>query len=313
MSTSHRSAPLGARALSGLRVGISISESPDLDRLGLSWVHLEHAMREVARTLLVSGGTLAFGGDLRNTPDSLTTPMMDEVERYAQAQTDADLPRDRKALWLCLAWHLHRRTAKTALQQTRNSLGQHGSLIYLDPQGQELGPRAQWAGRPPEGAADELSAQDQMQALTGMRRFLARHTHARVLLGGKRLPRTDTFKNGYSGSQPGLVEEALLQLDAGQPIYLAGGFGGITLDMIGRIEPKAAASLTDLTVQLPNDTKQALDQFKAHPGAASWSALDNGLTDDENRRLAHTHRPGEIGALVALGLGRRARALRHRR
>lgn len=31
----------------------------------------------------------------------------------------------------------------------------------------------------------------------------------------------------------------------------------------------------------------------------------NGLTEEENQRLAACHRPSEIAALVSLGLGRR--------
>jgi len=32
--------------------------------------------------------------------------------------------------------------------------------------------------------------------------------------------------------------------------------------------------------------------------------MKNGLGDDENRRLAASHRPSDIAALVSLGLGR---------
>jgi hypothetical protein len=39
-----------------------------------------------------------------------------------------------------------------------------------------------------------------------------------------------------------------------------------------------------------------------------WRLLNNGLDDAENRRLAATHRPSEIAALVATGLGRVAGA-----
>ena len=37
----------------------------------------------------------------------------------------------------------------------------------------------------------------------------------------------------------------------------------------------------------------------------NWTGLDNGLSDEENRRLADSHRPSEIAALVSLGLGRK--------
>lgn len=44
--------------------------------------------------------------------------------------------------------------------------------------------------------------------------------------------------------------------------------------------------------------------MRALVGTQGWSALRNGLTDDQNRHLAVTHRPAEIAMLVSLGLGR---------
>ena len=37
----------------------------------------------------------------------------------------------------------------------------------------------------------------------------------------------------------------------------------------------------------------------------SWVGLENGLSDEENRELAASHRPSEIAALISLGLGKR--------
>jgi len=51
-----------------------------------------------------------------------------------------------------------------------------------------------------------------------MREQLLVRTQARIMLGGR--------TTGYKGKYPGLVEEALLTLQAGKPLYLMGGFGG---------------------------------------------------------------------------------------
>lgn len=37
----------------------------------------------------------------------------------------------------------------------------------------------------------------------------------------------------------------------------------------------------------------------------NWPGLQNGLTEEENKKLAASHRPSEIAALISLGLGRR--------
>jgi hypothetical protein len=54
-----------ASPLAGMRIGISISESPDMAVLGLGPEHLEDAMSEIARRLLACGASLVYGGDLR--------------------------------------------------------------------------------------------------------------------------------------------------------------------------------------------------------------------------------------------------------
>jgi hypothetical protein len=54
---------LPSEGLRGARIGISVSDSPDLDRLGLLEIHFRLALAEIG--VLVSGGTLAYGGHLR--------------------------------------------------------------------------------------------------------------------------------------------------------------------------------------------------------------------------------------------------------
>ena len=48
-------------------VGISVSESPDLQSLGLSDGHLRDAMAEIALHVLASGRSLAMAGICGNT------------------------------------------------------------------------------------------------------------------------------------------------------------------------------------------------------------------------------------------------------
>ena len=49
-------------ALQGMRLGISVSESADLGRLGLLEEHFRLALGEIARVVLVSGGGLPMAG-----------------------------------------------------------------------------------------------------------------------------------------------------------------------------------------------------------------------------------------------------------
>lgn len=54
-------------------------------------------------------------------------------------------------------------------------------------------------------------------------------------------------------------------------------------------------------------TTNALEKIKAVFNATNGESIrNNGLNTDENCRLALSHRPSEIAALVGLGLGRYA-------
>lgn len=285
---------LPARALPGVRVGISVSDSADLARLGLTPTHFKLAVRELARTVLVGGGTLAYGGHL--LPGGYTEFLIGELSQYASAGGfKHDGARRDDALLVCLSNAEHRKCSLDELDKVDDQLGSQGRLDCIDLNGQWLADRT--AGREAAGAPYPTDKQELAKGLTALRRYMTEHTSARVLLGGKR--------DGYMGGMPGVMEEALMALRAHQPLYLAGGFGGITLDMAATIDPRCE----DLC---PNGWKERLDAasrtgleaIAQWVGEAGMARLDNGLSPDENLHLATTHRPPEIAALVGLGLGR---------
>ncbi|MGH3687954.1 MAG: hypothetical protein ACRDRE_24160 [Pseudonocardiaceae bacterium] len=269
-------------ALRGMRLGISVSESTDLGRLGLLEEHFRLALGEIARVVLVSGGGLAYGGDLR--PGGYTEFLEGELQRYGR--------RDRPLL-VCLAWQEHRKLSLSDLLQRRN-LGLLGRVVCLDPEGVEIDP----AGGRSEAPVLADDPDVRRRALTAMRRYLGERTDGRVLLGGKR--------RGFHGEIPGLMEEALLALVAHQPLYLAGGYGGVTLD-IARILGIADGSWLPPETGAPPADPRFIDgqaRLTALTRAPNWCGMRNGLSDHENRTLATSHRPSDIAALISLGLGR---------
>jgi len=270
-------------ALAGIRLGISASESPDLSRLGLLEQHFRMALGEIARCVLVSGGQLAYGGHLQ--PEGYTAFLSKELERYSR--------RDQPML-VCLAWSEHRRIGLMALRSETRRLGLYGQIVFLDQDGNAIDPASGREEAPPP-LADEATRR---KSLTGLRRYMAKNTNGRLLIGGRRA--------GFQGDMPGLLEEAMFAFEQGQPVYLAGGFGGLTWDIARELGvdqgdwfPKAANSAAD--EQLVRGMSRLTDVAKATGGRS----LDNGLTDEQNRRLAACHRPSEIAALISLGLGRR--------
>lgn len=283
-STDFKDKLLAPDALNGIRIAISVSESPDLSRLGLVETHFRLALAEIARSVLVSGGKLTYGGHLE--PDGYTALLSQELQRYSR--------RDRP-LQICLAWQEHRKLFGEELDRQKRELGLFGEIVYLDPDGNIV----EWnvgRGNDPQPVNDDAVCR---QSLTALRNYMASTTNGRVLIGGRR--------QGFQGALPGVLEEALISIEHGQPLYLAGGFGGITADAIAALgiddgtwlphapdAPTADVRLTD-----------GLHQLSSLAAASDWKGLDNGLNVEENKRLAATHRPTEIAALVSLGLGRR--------
>ena len=171
------------------------------------------------------------------------------------------------------------------------------------------------------------------RGLTHLRRRLAEECGARVCLGGK--------ESGFEGRYPGILEEALFTLEAGQPLYLVGLLGGASLHLgeaiLDRTPPPAeigaevysgtgnggpplarlyedwaknrlpggpsAGALDDRTLDLAGAWKRVCD-------LGSERLARNGLSREENRRLLETRVEGEVFHLVLTGLVRLERRMR---
>jgi SLOG-like protein len=269
-------------ALAAARVAVSVSPSADLARLGLLELHFRMAVGEIARAVLIAGGRLASGGHL--DPDGYTAFLLGELERFG---------RKNRPLRVYLAWSEHRRLPLSELAAREKSLGLHGDVVYLSPDGAQVDARQDRGEEP--APVDEPA---RPRSLTSMRRYMLRETQARVLIGGRR--------TGFQGAMPGVLEEALLSVEANQPLYLAAGFGGVTLDSASAVGLDSSDWLARYrpAPEVDPETTRGLQQLRDVVGDRSWRALNNGLDGDENRQLAGSYRPSEIAALVCVGLGR---------
>lgn len=264
---------LGPTSLDGVRVGVSVSDSTELGRLGLTEAHLRLALAEIARVIIRAGGVLVYGGHLQ--PDGYTAFLEGEVDRYAASN---------RPLQLVVPWAEHRRMTLGELRTRREALSLKGEFTYLDADGAPVAPEA---GRGPDPAP--VDDADVAPSLTALRRYLTEITDARVLLGGR--------EEGYQGDAPGIIEEALLAIEAGRPLYLVGGFGGAT----ATVAQAACGASSRWPPREP--AEDAWTQRVAEIIAATgWSLGRNGLSELDNRRLAATHRPSEAASLVASGL-----------
>jgi hypothetical protein len=254
-------------------VAISISESSDMLALGLSDEHLIDAMTEIARHLLALGARLVYGGDLRAKGFSKLL-----FELVARHRRDADFEDKHPGVINYLAWPVHIRMPFAELEQAHADLLDTAELICLGLDGSRLSMEARQHLQ-----QEEPSDKIWIEGLTAMRRVMLEETTARVVLGGS--------VDQYKGIMPGIAEETLLSLQAHQPLFVIGGFGGCVRDiaeMIGLLKPRAT-----------NEANwKGRDAFQRYTAAD----LNNGLTAEDNSTLARTPHVDQAVTLILRGL-----------
>jgi hypothetical protein len=159
--------------------------------------------------------------------------------------------------------------------------------------------------------------------MSAMRERQTGEVDARVVLGGKLGPTKSAAPDGsravawYSGRIPGVVEEALLTIKRGQPIYLCGAFGGAAAAIAALLEGGTCGELTwDFQKQAPFSAEMrdlynqrrisfwdyaAITDFLAKTGIAGI-ALHNGLDEEQNRELFRCRDLDRLTTLILTGL-----------
>lgn len=253
-------------ALSGRRIALSVSESLDLARLGLTEQHCRLVVAEVGRAIMLAGGTVMYGGDLRS--GGYTEILIEEAQRFG-----GGMP----VLEITLAESVYRKLDGETLIAADRNLGGVGRLILVSESGYLV---------PTSDALTEAPSPDAAVALTAMRGYVARTSAARLIVGGR--------LSGYSGAEPGVIEEARLTIHAGRPLLAAGGYGGAAAAVAQRLRPQ------DFRSWVPDDypchahdpeVARALDELSD----ANARAGANDMFDEELLHLLTiSHRPADI-------------------
>ncbi|MBB3139139.1 hypothetical protein FHS26_006925 [Rhizobium pisi] len=251
-------------------IAVSTSESPDMPGLGLHKEHLRDAMTEIARHTLALGAKLVYGGDLR--ADGFSNLLFELAARYRR-DTDS---RNKLGVTNYLAWPVHILQKAEQLDQAAADLEGTAELRLLDIDGRDIDLKERHKLETHQPTEPEWA-----KGLSAMRHTMLAETHARIILGG----RVDKFK----GDMPGIAEEALYSLQAKQPLYVMGGFGGCARDVaeaIGVLEPNGVR-------EWPG--REKFNSFRGRK-------LNNGLSPEENRVLASTPYVDQAIVLILRGL-----------
>jgi hypothetical protein len=283
------------KAAAGWRIGLSISDSADLEMRGFGPSHLRDAASEFARFLLAAGATLAYGGDLRQ--GGFTEVLFELLTAYRAISGEAV-----EAIQSYLAWPIHLDLDATQRARLKNTACFHP---IKPPANLGVDPTTKVPPTTPENRVAWT------RSLTAMRERMNAEIHARLFLGGQ--------ARGL-GKYPGLAEEALLALRAGKPVYLIGAFGGCAEAVIEALrgnkpaaftldyqvaDPVSGAAINLYNSQLPPngepiDYKALTAEFEGF----GIAGLNNGLDAAENERLLTTINLPEMIALVLRGIGR---------
>jgi hypothetical protein len=289
--------PLRNYFLSNKTIGISISESDNLSELGYSANHLKDAVIEIARYILVAGGKLAYGGDMRQ--GGFTELIFDLLAYY---KADNQL-KPNKRFYSYLAYPI----STTLTNEKEAELNLNVSFKKISP------PDDIQVPEPKELFNTPLTTEFQYiwsRCLSKMREEMENDCNARIFIGGNR----QVFK----GRCPGILEEVMVALKLNHPIYLMGAFGGTTKDIIESIRNTNPESLKYENFKNNLEYKKLIEYYnEKHPSDPidynTYSSLlkgytlraiseNNGLSEDENIRLMITPHINEMVFLIMKGL-----------
>lgn len=227
--------------LKGKMIGISISESDNLEELGFSVAHLKDAMIEIARYIISSGGKVAYGGDMRQ--GGFTELMFDLLAYY---KADNELaPYERFISYLAYPLSATLSTEKEAELRQKVTFKKVPAPtdITIVNKNEFLKPDS------PENLYVWT------RCLTEMRSQMESECHARIFIGGR--------TNGYKGKCPGILEELLIALEHKHPVYLIGAFGGVTEAAINALNNIQSESFSNEYHLENSDYKRMFALFNA--------------------------------------------------
>ncbi|MEO8147950.1 MAG: hypothetical protein ABI723_09955 [Bacteroidia bacterium] len=285
--------------LKGKTIGISISESDNLNELGYGVPHLKDAVIEIARYILASGGKLAYGGDMRQ--GGFTELIFDLLAYY---KADKDLQAHER-FYSYLAYPL----STTLSLEKEAELRQNVSFKKTAPPNDLQIANTNEFLKP--DSPENLYVWS--RCLTKMREEMEADCDARIFIGGR--------TKGFKGKCAGILEELLIAIQYNHPVYLVGAFGGISKDAIEALKGNKSNSFSDeyyfdnadyknmFTIYNEKHPDNLIDHNKYLSTLQSIGlkgiAEQNGLSEIDNLRLTKTPHISEVLYLILKGLTNR--------
>lgn len=280
-----------------LRAGISVSNIPKEESrlLGQDSSHLKNLSQSVAKYLLCRGARLVYGGDIRQ--NGFTGYLLEEARILNERLKDHT-----SRIIDYLAWPIYC-ADQTALTLWEADHIQLAEIIRVAPDA--VGPEIDRTQYLPDDSPRNRYIRG--KCLSKMRDAMLDGCDIRICAGGR--------KTDYKGCMPGILEETAQAVRKGKPLYLLGGFGGVTQSICRLLEYGDVDECLRAEWQAAQNLQYAelLAEYRAHGETVDYEQavidlrdadLKNGLTDEENRLLFHTCYESEAIRLILKGLER---------
>lgn len=286
-------------SLRGKNIGISISDisNEELIRIGQSASHLTRLSQDMARYLLTRGATLLYGGDIRK--NGFAEFIFNEAHVL-----QSRLKNENIYINNYIAWPLY----KNDTNDIKHWKGKHRPIAKMI----DIAP--------PDDIKDLILSEETFlppintqnlfvwsRCLTEMRNKMIVRFDIRICAGGKHC--------GYKGIMPGVLEEIIIAIKMNRPIFLLGGFGGVTASVCKLIQNGITPKELTLDWQIDNNAgyKEVLDFYLTRNGTypidysllakeLKIESLNNGLIESDNYKLFTTPFIEEAIHLVLKGL-----------
>lgn len=285
--------------LNKIKIGLSISNPSDeeLIAIGHNGDHLIGLSQDIARHLLARGATLVYGGDLRE--DGYTDFIFKEAFALQSRLRTEDI-------------HLENHISWPIYLKDSNMVKEWKAMYRKIAKMEEV--------MPPDDVIQLIPDNDQYlsptntqnlfvwsRCLTKMRSDMIESCDIRICAGGR--------LDGYKGKMPGVLEEILLAIEKEKPLFLLGGFGGVTSSFCRSIQQETLVDELTRSWQINhNPGYNDLLEFASSKGydysgeyelisdTITNLKLNNGLSAEDNDRLFETEFIDEAIYLILKGI-----------
>lgn len=290
--------------LNEMKVGISISEpsKEEMIEIGQNKSHLSILSQDIARYLIARRAQLIYGGDLR--PGGFTEFLFNEAKILKSKLNDQTFN-----IINYIAWPIYENDDEELKlwKAEYHEIAEMREVKYDTDVSDLIINENTFL---PPTTRQNLYVWS--KCLTKMRKEMIDECNVRICAGGR--------KTGYKGIMPGVLEEILIAIEKGLPVFLLGGFGGVTSSICKLIQ-NPDIELEDLTLdwQINNNSgyKEMLDyathrENKKIEDIVNYKEIKekikeiditkNGLSLEENYKLFTTPFIEEAIYLILKGL-----------